>query len=134
MTEPLSTSLQVVQQAYAAFGKGDIPGVLTLLAPDTAWSFPDARGLWFEGTHTGPEQVAARVFAGIGQHMREFRIEPSSFVEVGGHVAVTGEVHATTNAGRELQASYFQVWQVAQGKARSVVEYHDRDRWLAALA
>jgi ketosteroid isomerase-like protein len=35
----MSTPLTLVQTAYAAFGRGDIPGLLSVLAPDVRWEF-----------------------------------------------------------------------------------------------
>jgi uncharacterized protein len=134
MNQSKVTPLETVRKAYEAFGKGDIPGVLSLLDQNVEWRFPDAQGLWFDGTHHGPNQVVERVFAGIGQHMREFRIEPERFVAVGSNIAVTGRVSATSKAGRKLEAPYFQLWRVESGKATHVAEYHERESWLAALA
>jgi uncharacterized protein len=123
-----------VKRAYEAFRKGDILGVATLLDANVAWSFPDAQGLWFDGTHRGPAQIVEGVFGGIGTHMSEFRLEPESFIDVGDRVAVTGRVRATAKTGRALDAPYFQVWRVLGGKAVQVTEYHDRSAWLSALA
>jgi ketosteroid isomerase-like protein len=33
-------NLQVVHQAYEAFGRGDVPGVLAMLTEDVEWSTP----------------------------------------------------------------------------------------------
>jgi ketosteroid isomerase-like protein len=134
MSNTTDSSLSTVQSAYEAFGRGDVPSVLSLLHADVEWTFPDALGLWFEGTHRGPNLVAERVFGGIGSNMLEFRIEPERFVAVGNHVAVTGSVKAVTRAGGRIEASYFQVWRVEGGKATRVTEYHERDTWLRALA
>jgi ketosteroid isomerase-like protein len=133
MDQTKDSSLETVRKAYEAFGKGDIPAVVSLLAPDVEWRFPDAQGLWFEGTHHGPREVVERVFAGIGEHMQKFRIDPEQLVAVGNHIAVTGRVNATSKSGRPLDAPYFQLWRVENGRATHVAEYHERESWLAAL-
>ena len=50
-------NVQIVKDAYAAFGRGDIQGLLVLLAADTEWITP-GEGLPFAGTHHGQAGVA----------------------------------------------------------------------------
>jgi hypothetical protein len=63
-------NLQVVHQAYAAFGKGDVPGVLAILTEDVRWSTPGPPDVIpYAGLRTGHEQVAG-YFDRAGGHGR----------------------------------------------------------------
>jgi ketosteroid isomerase-like protein len=59
----VSVNEKLVQEAYAAFGRGDIGAVLDLLADDVAWSSP--RTLPHGGVFQGKAEVG-RFFEGIG--------------------------------------------------------------------
>jgi ketosteroid isomerase-like protein len=37
----VETNIDVVQQTYDAFGRGDIPALLSLLSDDVEWALPD---------------------------------------------------------------------------------------------
>ena len=50
-------NVQIVKEAYAAFGRGDIQGLLALLAEDIEWITP-GEGLPFAGTHHGRAGLA----------------------------------------------------------------------------
>lgn len=48
-----------VQSVYAAFGRGDIPGVLQLLDPNIEWDEPQAPGYPLAGIRRGKQAVAS---------------------------------------------------------------------------
>jgi ketosteroid isomerase-like protein len=50
-------NVQIVKDTFAAFGRGDMQGVLALLADDIEWITPGER-LPFAGTHRGQAGVA----------------------------------------------------------------------------
>jgi hypothetical protein len=41
MSQSVATAADTVREAYDAFGRGDIPGVLGMLADDVEWSVPE---------------------------------------------------------------------------------------------
>src|SRR6478735_9528678 len=53
----MSTPTQVVQQAYAAFGRGDLEGILALVTDDVDWRFLASTGIPYAGRSTGKQQV-----------------------------------------------------------------------------
>jgi ketosteroid isomerase-like protein len=55
--EAILTPKETVETMYAAFGRGDIPSILTHLAPDVFWRQP-ATVLW-GGDSNGPAEVGA---------------------------------------------------------------------------
>ena len=52
------TNVALVQEAYAAFGAGDIEKLLGMMTPDIVWEFPASSVIPWAGTFTGPGEVA----------------------------------------------------------------------------
>jgi ketosteroid isomerase-like protein len=44
----MATPIDIVQSVYAAFGRGDIPGLLAFVADDIEWTFDGSTGDAFE--------------------------------------------------------------------------------------
>jgi ketosteroid isomerase-like protein len=113
-------NLQVVHHAYAAFGQGDVAGVLAVLAEDVRWSTPGSPNVVpYAGSRTGHGQVAG-YFEAFGRAVEVTEFEPQRFfaqedmVVVLGHYAFrvkgTGKtvdtdwVHAFTLRDRKIVA------------------------------
>ena len=72
-------NLQVVHEAYEAFGRGDVPGVLAMLTEDVEWSTPGPPDVIpYAGTRTGHEQVAG-YFGAFGEAVEVSEFEPQRF-------------------------------------------------------
>ena len=57
----MSTSVQaveVVQSAYAAFGRGDVSAILNLIADDVEWKFCGSKDLPYTGTFRTNDEIA----------------------------------------------------------------------------
>ncbi len=87
----MSTPLEVVQQGYAAFGRGDIPGILALLTDDVDWRFhaSPATGIPYGGKFTGKKEVEAW-FVTLAQNDEIQQFEPREFLAGPDHVTVLG--------------------------------------------
>ena len=48
------SNVEVVRDAYAAFGSGDLPKLLGLMASDVVREFPASSVIPWAGTFTGP--------------------------------------------------------------------------------
>jgi ketosteroid isomerase-like protein len=121
----MSDALAVVQAAYEAFGKGDVPGVLATLDPAVEWHAPAT--LPQGGTFSGPEEVGT-FFQGIGGAWDPLAVE----VEAMGELA-PGTVVAIVNGSGTLRgggsASYgaVHVFTVAGGKVTRFREFTNLD-------
>lgn len=82
------TNLEIVRDIYDAFGRGDIPAVLAVLAPDIEWT--EAKGFPTGGTYHGPEAVVESVFKRLGKEWRGFKAVPEEFLATGDAVVVLG--------------------------------------------
>jgi len=59
------SNLAIVQNAYEAFGRGDIEGVVVALDPDIEWLEGEIEGLPYGGAHHGAQAVVDEVFAQV---------------------------------------------------------------------
>jgi len=88
----MSTAVQaveVVQSAYAAFGRGDVPAILSLIADDVEWKFCGAKGLPYTGTFRTKDEID-RWFASIPEVEDILVFEPREFIPAGDNVTVLG--------------------------------------------
>ncbi len=63
-----TANITVVQKLYEAFGRGDLPTILSHLAEDVTWKCLGPAEIPFGGTRQGREQVA-QFFASIGGNL-----------------------------------------------------------------
>ena len=119
-------NVELVQAIYAAFGAGDVPGVVGRMSPDIVWNeaenFPSADG----NPYRGPEAILTGVFARLGTEWDGFAAIPAEFLDAGDTVVVLGRYHGTYKAtGRALDAQLVHVWRVADGKVVAFQQYTD---------
>ena len=87
----------VIQEAYAAFGRGDIQTLLSTLADDIVWM-----GVYGAGSHvpTAGERrgkaAVAEFFKQVAENVNFSRFEPKEFIATGDKVVALGYYTATT--------------------------------------
>jgi len=127
-------NVNVVREAYAAFGRGDMPTVLGLLEPEVEWIESDLPEIPTHGTFRGPQAVLTGVFATVPEYWTEFALTPEQFLDAGDHVVVMGRLRATAKAtGRNMDAPFAHVFELRRGKVARMVNYHDTARWIRTL-
>lgn len=118
------SNLEIVQAAYEAFGRGDVPAVLEILDPEIEWT--EAEGFPYGGTYHGPEEVLEGVFARLGSEWEGFRAVPESYVDGGSTVVALGEYSGTyRETGRAFRAPFAHVWTLEDGKAVEFRQFTD---------
>lgn len=108
------TALDVVRAHYDASARGDLDGMLAVLAPDVRWT--EAAGSAYAGTYTGPAAVVSGVFRRIDADWSSFTVEVDELLDAGDAVVALGRytgTHRTT--GRSMTARFAHVWRVAGG-------------------
>lgn len=117
-------SLQIVKDGYAAFGRGDVPGLLALMAEDVVWEIPGP-GLPLAGTYRGHEGVAS-FFQKLGEQTEILEFQPREFLADGNRVLVVGwESFKVKATGRGAQAHWVMSFTVRNGKISAFCEYTD---------
>ncbi|KHK59744.1 ketosteroid isomerase [Burkholderia sp. A9] len=119
-------NVQLVQQAYAAFGRADIEGILQTLSDSIDWFIPGpADVVPFVGRRQGRQEVAA-FFTALASTQTAERFEPLEFIASGNRVVVLGtqrwRVHST---GRTYEDDWVHVATIEGGKIATFAEYHD---------
>ena len=105
----------MVQQTYAAFGRGDIPALLSLLTDDVEWSLPGPSVIPWAGTRHGHEGVA-EFFSLIGETLEFEQFVPREFVTQGDTVVVLGyERSLVKPTGRTFEQEWAHVFKLMNG-------------------
>lgn len=85
----MSTPTEVIQQAYAAFGRRDIAAILDMLTDDVDWRFHASTSVPYGGRYTGKAQVQAW-FGTLAESDDIQKFEPREFLAGPDHVTVIG--------------------------------------------
>ena len=110
------TNAEVVQQAYTAFGQGDIPALLRLLIDDVEWTLQGPSVIPWAGTHHGHEGVT-EFFSLLGETLEFEQFEPREFVAQGDTVVVLGQERSLVKpTGRGFEQEWAHVYTLRDGK------------------
>ena len=129
-----SANLRLVQDAYAAFSRGDIAAVLALLADEVDWQSLGPAELALCSRRRGKAQVA-EFFKTLGETWHVEGFEPRDYVAQGDHVAAFGAFAAKSVAtGRSIRSEWAHHFTVRDGKCTRWREYTDTAQAVAALS
>ena len=113
---------RVVQEMYAAFGRGDIPGVLDQLAEDIEWRIAGPSELPYAGLHRGRDEVA-KFFETFGQASEFEMFEAQEYFSWGDKVVVLGhERQRVKTTGRVVETEWAMVFTMRSGK---IARFHN---------
>jgi uncharacterized protein len=134
MSEAQNT--QVVKDAYAAFGRGDIATLLGYLTDDVSWRpvIGTAKHVPFSGERKGKAEVA-EFFKQVAE-AEDFQLfEPREFVAQGDKVVALGHYRAVTKTtGRTFAADFVMVFTMRAGTVAMFQEFTDSAGINAAFA
>jgi uncharacterized protein len=102
MREPSVSNIATVQGIYAAFGRGDVPAILEVLAEDVDWEYGQAPTdvPWLQPRRGRAGAVG--FFESLGA-IDFARLEATTFLESGSTVVVLLQLEATVKAtGRKV--------------------------------
>ena len=129
MEDPIKT----VQQVYAAFGSGNVPGVLEKLHSDALWIDPGYPEIPYAGKRKGKEDIAG-FFGQMGAHIQFTRFEPQVFLRDGGTVIVRGFFAGKgVKTGKTCESEWVMIWKVEEGKVREYQAFVDTFKVAQAL-
>ena len=78
----VGTTTAVARQAYGAFGRRDVPAILSLIADEVDWEFVGSSKLAYAGPRRS-KQAVAEFFAAVAQADDIQVFEPREFIEAG---------------------------------------------------
>ncbi len=127
-------NVQLVQSLYAAFGRGDIPAILNMLANNS------------EVTHFGPSDILpwartyhgregwAQFFQDLVETLEPLEFEPRDYVAQGDRVVAFGYFRARVKStGRTFDELWSMDWVVRNGRAVSCRVYEDTAAMVSAF-
>jgi uncharacterized protein len=126
-------NLAIVQAGYAAFGRGDLPGLLALFDDQVSWVTPGPADLPTAGTRRGHAAVA-EFFQALAQLGDIERFEPKQFLAEGQRVVVLGDDTIRIKAtGRALESNWVHIFDIRDGKVAAFEERGDVTALVAEL-
>jgi uncharacterized protein len=118
------SNLNLIQSAYDAFAKGDVPTVLGLFDASIAWT--EAAGFPLAGTYNGPQAILEGVFMRLGTLWEGFTVTPRELIDGGETIVALGQYTGTAIAtGKSLQVDFAHIWKLQDGKVIRFVQYVD---------
>jgi len=126
----MTTNVELVQGAYDAFSKGDIPTVVGLLADDVVWHGPET--LPHGGTFKGTDEVMS-FFQGLGAAWENLGLDVEGISALGGDQVIALLRADGTRRGSGNADGYgaVHVFSVTDGKISRFREDVDLDAALA---
>ena len=117
---------KVVQDAYAAFGRGDIPGVLNTMHDDIVWKpvTGAARHVPTAGERRGKAAVG-EFFKVVAETTKFSLFEPREFIAQGDKVVALGHYTAKTPKGKTFDSDFVMVFTLRNGKVSQFQEFLD---------
>lgn len=117
---------KVVQEAYAAFGRGDVQSILDSLDDSVVWLGVYGAGpqVPTSGERRGKAAVAA-FFKQVAEHVNFSKFEPKEFVATGDKVVALGHYTATTSIGKSFDSDFAMVFTLRNGKVVRFQEFTD---------
>jgi ketosteroid isomerase-like protein len=120
-------NVEIIQGGYAAFGRGDVPGVLAIFDPNIEWREAESNPYKPDGKPwIGGDAIVANLFMRLGSEWDGFTATPTVFHDAGDAVVVecryTGAHKAT---GKSIDAQACHVWTLRDGKVTNFQQYVD---------
>jgi len=119
-------NIRLAQDAYAAFQRGDIAGLLNLLTDDVSWFIPGPKDIIpFLGLRRGRDQVK-QFFSQMADSQEPELFEPRQFIAQGDQVVALGLYRwRVKSTGRKFEGDFAHVFTVRSGQISGFHEYTD---------
>jgi ketosteroid isomerase-like protein len=133
-----AANLLTIRETYAAFGRGDVPAILDLIAEDCDWeawgdNSAQAAGVPHLQRRRGPSGVA-EFFAAVAElEMHDFKV--LDYLAGDDQVAAEIVIEASTPKGGRFRDEELHLWKLdAHGKIVRLRHYVDTAKHIAATA
>lgn len=118
-------NIHIVKSIFEAFGRGDIPALLTFVAEDVHWELPGPEVVPFCGARRGHEGVA-EFFRRIGENLEFERFEVHDFIAQADKVVVLGGERARVKStGKAYDNEWAMVFTISEGLVRRFFSYEN---------
>src|SRR5258706_5657604 len=117
----MTNNVQIIKDAYAAFGRGDIAAVLAATTDTTEWNLAEPAGGVFRG-----HEALTSFFQGLSTYYETLAATPETYVADGDTVVVLALHHEKAKAtGTSLDVPFAHAFTMKDGRVAKMVEYAD---------
>lgn len=125
--------IQVVQDLYAAFGRGDVAAVLAAFTDDAEIVFPGPSVIPFTGTHRGQAAIG-QFFQTLGENVEIREFGADEYIAQNETVVALGHERASArDSGRGWETDWAMVFTLRDGKISGLREFHETATIAAAF-
>jgi len=126
---------EVITGLYEAFGRGDVPTVLSAMDPQVRWYEAESNPYEPDGEGwVGHDAIVTNLFARLAGEWEGFTVHPQHFHDAGDVVTVEGRYTAAHLAtGKKLDCQFCHIWTVENGKIVKFQQYADTARLREAM-
>ena len=119
------SNLEIVEEGYAAFGRGDIPALLDLMDANVLWDVAGPTEMPWAGSFRGHAGLQ-EFFGTLDAELDIETFEPRTFVADGDKVVVLGfEKARSKHTGRTYEAHWAHAFTLSGGVVTSFREFTD---------
>ena len=126
-------NVQIIQDIYAAFGRGDMDTILNALAPDIDWFIPGSKEIPYSGHRCNPQEVKACIEQMVTT-LEIQRFEARKFEANNDEIIVVGFERMKVKAtGRVFENDWIQIWSLKDSRVIRFREFFNTDKVLHAF-
>jgi ketosteroid isomerase-like protein len=127
-------NVNLVRAMYAAFGSGNIPGVLAGLDPQVEWWEAENFIYAEKNPYVGPNEVLSGVFMRLGAEWEGFAVSPKGLLDAGETVVAEGYYSGTyKKTGKPVRAQFAHLFTFRDGKLVKFQQYTDTAQFAEAV-
>ncbi|MDN5914773.1 MAG: nuclear transport factor 2 family protein [Pseudonocardia sp.] len=126
----MADNVALVEQAYEAFGRGDVEAFLEVFDENVEWLPAESSPYWTGAALRGPGAVVEGVFAPLAQATESFQLVLHRVVGAGDTVLVEGRYTGRRTAtGTDFDIQMCHVWDFRDGRLVHWQQYTDTLGW-----
>jgi ketosteroid isomerase-like protein len=119
-------NVQIVRGLYEAFGRGDVPSVLSQMDQGIEWNEAENFIYADRNPYLGPQAVLEGVFMRLGSEWEGFTVTPAEWLDAGDRIVVLGTYSGTHKVtGKQVRAQYAHIWSLRDGRVVRFQQYTD---------
>ncbi|MEA2398685.1 MAG: uncharacterized protein QOK25_2241 [Thermoleophilaceae bacterium] len=118
----------LLRETYEAFGRGDIPAVLSKFSEDIHWNVPEVLP---HGMHVHGREPVGGFFEQLGAMWKDFELDLDDYVASGDRVCVIGKASGSLD-GSAMSYGFVHAWVVRDGVLVAFDEFVDPDATMLA--
>ena len=132
MNETQNTAL--IRSVYEAFGRGDIPYILSKITADSVWTTEGPSVIPYTGKRSGEKEVLG-FFDALGGTLNNMKLTTDYFVAQGDAVTTFGRFAGTVKAtGKSFDAPVAHYFKIRDGKISVFIDIIETQSIAAAYA